>query len=178
MIILLKKTKIHLYSLILFFFAKLNLKKFENRKFFDKSSKLISYVLNLQIFSNIIINTIYSVFKELRRKKFFIFDALTHHLTYFTDPKKNSIYINNLFSFIDKAEKHYHKIKIRDNYPQYEYIGEITNALVYSGSRIIIGSDGVILHDENYHFKNKFDCDLKDGLKRSGNKFSIDFNFL
>jgi len=177
MIILLKKTKIHLYSFILFFFAKLNLKKFENFTFSNISLKFISCffkLLNLSNYFYIYIN--FFNFKQRREKKFFILDALTHHLTYFTDPIKNSIYINNLFSFIDKAEKHYLKRKVRDNYPQYEYIGETTNALIYSSSRIIIDSDGVILHDENYHFKNKFDCDLKDGLQRSGNKFAIDFN--
>lgn len=170
-----KAYKRFIYSLFLFFLARLNLKKyFCDFKFIVLASKIKNALIISRLFIVYFLRLFIVFFPYKKKKKLINLNSLTHHLTYLTDPKKNSIYINDLFLFIDRAEKFYIKRKVRENFPQYKYIGEISNVLICSASRLIIDSNGKFLHDENYHFKNKFDCDLKDGLKKYGKKFSID----
>lgn len=63
------------------------------------------------------------------------------------------------------------------NYPKSTYIAKLNNVLFIAGSRYIIADNNEILHDEEFHFKNSTDADVKykNANREKNNKLKLDF---
>jgi len=112
-------------------------------------------------------------------KKIFTFDSLHAYLRGNVEVYEffylyEIFYVNELSPLFDKVHKFYRNTKVREHYPEREYIAEIQECIVLGGTRAIISNDGKFLHDENSTFNDHFDADIKDDLlKYKKNLFYI-----
>ena len=102
---------------------------------------------------------------KYKKKEYFSYKSLINDIENFFAPT-NSFFVAHLSNVIENLDKFYYKRKVRDIYPYYEYLGEINDCIAIGNSRLIISNQSHILHDENFHFKNEFDADFKDNLKK------------
>ena len=111
--------------------------------------------------------------------KFFTFDSLHAYLRGNVEVFEffylyENLYVNKLSPLFDKVHKFYRNVKVRDHYPEREYIAEIQECIVLGGTRVIVSKDGKFLHDENSTFIDHFDAEIKDDLiKYKKNLFYI-----